>query len=83
MKATTTTTIKRLTVLTAVFAPFFMAGFALLVIPDGIQAVRNSSGVDWIWLILLGGMMLGIYYFLAVYLLDKETDRRGVPATPR
>ena len=72
MKATTTTTIKRLTVLTAVFAPFFMAGFALLVIPDGIQAVRNSSGVDWIWLILLGAMMLGIYYFLAVYLEDEE-----------
>lgn len=72
MKATNVTTIKRLTMLTAVFAPFFMAGFALLIIPDGIQAIRNSSGIDWIWLILLAGMMLGIYYFLAVHLEDEE-----------
>jgi hypothetical protein len=68
-------TIRRLTVLAALLAPFFMVFmvcFALLIVPDGIQAVRNSSGVDWIWLILLGAMMLGIYYFLAVYLEDEE-----------
>ena len=69
---TTITTIKRLTVLTAVFAPFFMAGFALFVVPDPWQTLRNTNGVDWIWLILLGGMMVGVYYFLAVYLEDEE-----------
>ncbi|SPJ15709.1 exported hypothetical protein [Burkholderiales bacterium] len=69
---TTMTTIKRLTVLTAVFAPFFMAGFALLVVPDPWQTLRNTDGEDWIWLILLGGMMVGVYYFLAVYMEDEE-----------
>ena len=68
----TMATFKWLTVLTAVFTPFFMVGFALLVIPESMQAVRNSSGVDWLWLILLGAMMLGIYYLFPVYLVDKE-----------
>src|SRR5208283_1776427 len=66
------TTIKKLTLLVAVFAPFFMTGAALIVLPDPWGTLRNTSGVDWIWLILLGAMMLGIYYFLAVYLEDEE-----------
>ena len=66
------TTIKRLTLLVAVFAPFFMTGAALIVLPDPWGTLRNTGGVDWIWLILLGAMMLGIYYFLAVYLEDEE-----------
>jgi len=65
-------TIKRLTLLTAVFAPFFMAAFAFFVVPDPWQTLRNTGGVDWIWLILLGAMMVGLYYFLAVYLEDEE-----------
>src|SRR5271169_4405513 len=68
----TTTTIKRLTLLAAVFAPFFMTGAALIVLPDAWQTLRNTNGVDWLWLILLGAMMLGFYYFLAVYLEDEE-----------
>ncbi len=66
------TTIKRLTLLVAVFAPFFMTGAAFIVLPDPWGTLRNTSGVDWIWLILLGAMMLGIYYFLAVYLEEEE-----------
>ena len=68
----TMTTIKRLTLLAAVFSPFFMTGAALIVLPDAWQTLRNTSGVDWLWLILLGAMMLGFYYFLAVYLEDEE-----------
>ena len=73
MKAPTTmTTIKRLTVLTAVFALFFVAGLALLVVPAPLQTLRNTDGADWIWLIRLGAMMVGVCYFLAVYLEDEE-----------
>jgi hypothetical protein len=65
-------TIKRLTILAAVFAPFFMTGAALLVLPDPWQTLRNTHGEDWIWLILLGALMLGLYYFFGVYLEDEE-----------
>ncbi len=80
MKTDILLTIRWMTVLTAVFAPFLMVGYTLLVVPGGLQALQNTDGVDWIWLILLGAMMLGTYYFLAVYLLDKEKDQREIPA---
>jgi len=66
------TTIKRLTILAAVFAPFFMTGAALLVLPHPWETLRNIQGQDWIWLILLAGMMLGMYYFAGVYFEDEE-----------
>ena len=51
-------TIKRLTILAAVFAPFLMTGAALLVLPDPWQTLRNTHGEDWIWLILLGALQV-------------------------
>ena len=66
------TTIKGLTLLAAVFAPFFMTGAALLILPDPWQTLRNTHGEDWIWLILLGAIALGLFYFVGVYLVDKE-----------
>ena len=65
-------TIIRLTILAAVFAPFLMTGAAFLILPDPWQTLRSTHGGDWIWLILLGAMMLGIYYFTGVYLEDEE-----------
>jgi len=73
-------TIRWMSVPTAVFAPVLMVGYTLLVLPGGLQALRNTDRVDWIWLILLGAMMLGTYYFLVVYSLDKEKDQREIPA---
>lgn len=64
--------IKALIVLLCVFAPFLMAGFALTIVPDGTQALRNTDGIDWLWVILLAAMMIGIYYFLVVYVEDEE-----------
>ena len=64
--------IKRMVLLAAIFAPFFMSGAALIILPHPWETLRNTDGVDWIWLILLGAMMLGFYYFLAVYLEEKE-----------
>ena len=65
-------TIKRMTLLAAVFAPFLMTGAALLILPDAWKTLRSTSGMDWIWFILLGFMMLGIYYILAVYLETED-----------
>jgi len=64
--------IKALILLVCVFAPFLMAGYALTIVPNGMQALRNTDGVDWLWIILLGSMMIGVYYFLVVYLEDEE-----------
>jgi len=59
--------------LVCVFAPFIMIGLAFLIVPSGLQVLRHTSGLDWIWFILLGAMMLGFYYFLVVYLEDEES----------
>jgi len=63
---------KALVLLLCVFAPFLMAGYALTIVPDGLQALRNTDGIDWLWVILLGAMMIGVYYFLVVYVEDEE-----------
>ena len=65
-------TFRWLVVLGCVFAPFLLVLAALLLMPGGMQSVSYTDPMDWIWLMLLGGMMLGIYYFLAVYIEDKE-----------
>jgi hypothetical protein len=74
VKAITVNTIEWLTVLISVFLPFLVIGFALLVLPTGMQAIRNSSFLDGMWLILLSGVMLGMYYFIVWHLVGK---RRG------
>jgi hypothetical protein len=65
-------TLRWLTVMACVFAPFLLVLYALLQIPGGVQVFSRTEPMDWIWLMLLGGMMLGVYYFLAVYLEDEE-----------
>ena len=65
-------TIRRLTVLAAIFAPFLMTGAALIVLPHPWETFQQVHAEDWIWVILLGGMMLGMYYFAAVYFEDEE-----------
>jgi len=59
-------------VLACVFAPFLVVLSALLIVPSGLAALKSTDGVDWIWFTLLGAMMLGVYYFLTVYLADEE-----------
>lgn len=53
-----------------VFAPFLVVAYAVFAIPD-MHAIRNFGGLDWMWLILLAFMMLGLYYFLAIYVREK------------
>lgn len=72
MKNDIQNTLRWVIVMACVFAPFLIVGAALLQIPGGLDVFNRTDPVDWIWLILLGGMMLGVYYFLAVYLEDEE-----------
>jgi hypothetical protein len=65
-------TIRRLVILAAIFAPFFMTGAALIALPHPWQTFAAVHGEDWIWVILLGILMLGIYYFAAVYFEEEE-----------
>jgi hypothetical protein len=72
MKAITVKTIEWLTVLISVYASFLVIGFALLGLPTGMQAIRNSSFLDGMWLILLSAIMLGMYYFIVWHLVGKR-----------
>src|ERR1700687_2518107 len=65
-------TMLQMTLLAAVFAPFLRTAAALVVLPHPWETFRDAHGEDWIWLILLGALMLGLYYFFAVYLLHEE-----------
>ena len=60
-----------LTVL-ALLAPFLMVGYVVMKIPNGLEVVRNWGFADWMWLIMLGAMMLGFYYLLAIFFEDEE-----------
>jgi hypothetical protein len=60
---------KRVLIVACVFAPVLALGYAVLAIPN-MQVLSNFGGQDWIWLILLSAMMLGLYYFLAIYVKE-------------
>lgn len=64
-------TAKRVLIVACVFAPFLVVIYGALAIPN-LQVLRNFGGEDWIWLILLAGMMLGLYYFLAIYIKEER-----------
>jgi len=53
-------------VLTSVFAPFVVMLSALLLLPSGVYIGKGADALDWMLLMLLAAMMLGIY-FLTVY----------------
>jgi drug/metabolite transporter (DMT)-like permease len=53
-------------VLASVFAPFVVVLAALFLLPSGVYIGKSADSLDWMWLMLLAAMMLGIYY-LTVY----------------
>jgi hypothetical protein len=61
---------KRVLLVACVSAPILVVVFAALAIPSR-QVLGNFAGQDWIWLILLAAMMLGTYYFLALYVKEE------------
>jgi len=65
-------TLKWIVTLLALFTPFIMVGYVVMKIPNGLEVVSNWGFADWMWLMLLGAMMLGFYYLLAVFFIDEE-----------
>lgn len=64
--------IRGLFVVLSVFAPFLLVAYAFAQLPHALQFLRQFDSIDWMWLMLLGLMMLGIYHFLAVFLLEEN-----------
>ena len=60
------------TLVVCVFAPFLVVGYALARVPNPVQMLQEFDGIDWMWLIFLGLMMVGLYHFLAVYLGEED-----------
>jgi len=56
------TVLKGTILLASVFAPFLVLLGAYLLLPHGVHIGKSSDALDWMWLILLAGMMLGIYF---------------------
>ncbi len=48
-------------VLASVFTPFLVVLDALFLLPSGVYIGKSPDALDWMWLMLLGAMMLGIY----------------------
>lgn len=64
--------IRAIAVVLAVFAPFIMVAYALAIVPDTLHVLKNLGGLDGLWLVMLGLMMVGTYYFLAVYVWEED-----------
>lgn len=56
----------------ALFVPLIMFGDALLKGQDALAFARNQALSDWIWFIMLGAMMLGMYYFVPAFIEHEE-----------
>jgi len=65
-------TLKWILTVLALLAPFIMVGYVVMKIPNGLAVVSNWGFLDWMWLIMLGAMMLGFYYLLSVFFIDEE-----------
>jgi len=64
--------IRSIAVVLAVFAPFLFVAYYLAAIPNSLHAFRVLGGLDWLWIVMLGLMMIGTYYFLAVYVWEED-----------
>jgi hypothetical protein len=63
--------LKALVTVACVFAPFIMTGLWIAYLPKPALAL-HAGGLDWMWFIMLGLMMVWLYYFLAVYVPEEN-----------
>ncbi|HUO44922.1 MAG TPA: EF-hand domain-containing protein [Burkholderiales bacterium] len=63
--------VRSIVLLFAVLTPFLVVGYAMGIMPNFLQAVNTLNVIDVIWLILLGAMMLGVYWWL-FYIEEEE-----------
>lgn len=62
-------------VLASVFAPFGVVLSARFILPSGVYIGKGTDALDWMWLMLLAAMMLGIYA-LTVYVAFRSSGRQ-------
>ncbi len=58
--------------LASVFAPFLVMAGAYFLLPHGVYIGKSSDALDWMWLILLAGMMLGVYFLIVGVVLGNK-----------
>jgi Ca2+-binding EF-hand superfamily protein len=59
-------------VLFTVFLPFLYFGLAMAIIPNPLHVLAKVSGMEYIWLIMFGAMMLGLLYWM--YSFEEEEE---------
>ncbi len=73
MKTAIMSVLKGTLLLASVFAPFLVLLGAYLLLPHGVYIGKSPDALDWMWLILLAGMMLGVYFLtVAVAVGNKK-----------
>ena len=81
MKTGIMVALRRGVVLASVFTPFLVVLNVLLTHRVGVYLEASiSDDLSWIWLMLVGAMMLGIYFltaYVAFYAFEHETEPQG------
>ena len=54
------------------YVPFIVVAAAIAFVPGATHAMKAVSGIEWIYLIMVGAMTLGCFYWL----LDLDVDVR-------
>jgi hypothetical protein len=65
-------------VLASVFAPFIVLAGAWFILPRGVYIGSSKDALDWMWLIMVGAIMLGIYYF-TLWVVFEHSGRSAAP----
>jgi len=59
-------------ILFTVFLPFLLFGLAMAIIPNPLHILATISGMEYIWLIMFGAMVLGLLYWM--YYFEEEGE---------
>ena len=76
MKTGITDAFKWSVVLASVFAPFLMLLGARLILPSDVYVGKGQDALDWMWLMMLAAMMLGIYGLTVYVAIDHSKSTR-------
>ena len=72
MNTAIVTLVKGAVLLASVFAPFLVVLSALFLLPRGIYIGKSPDALDWMWLILLAFMMLGVYFLTVAVAMGSK-----------
>ncbi|HUO43523.1 MAG TPA: EF-hand domain-containing protein [Burkholderiales bacterium] len=59
----------------SIYAPFIVLATAIVLLPDAMHVMSKVSGIEWIYLIAIGAMMLGMLYWLFELDVDSIRDQ--------